>query len=75
MDGIRIRGPPQRICKRYKLETWNNRFQDKKVSLLGLPAESDWVLYGPAWDKTHIRDLIAYQWSNKSAAMPRRPLN
>ncbi len=67
MDGIRIRGnsSPSMPKKSYKLETWNNRREDKDVSLLGLPAESDWVLYGPIWDKTLIRDILAYQWSNE----------
>ncbi len=67
VDGIRIRGhsSPDMPRKSYKLETWNNHFLDKDVTLLGLPAGSDWVLYGPLWDKTHIRDLIAYQWSNE----------
>ncbi len=67
MDGIRIRGHGSAYMpkKNYKLETWNNSFQDKDVSLLGLPAESDWVLYGPFPDKTLIRNLLAYQWSNE----------
>lgn len=67
MDGIRIRGnsSPSMPKKSYKFETWNNRREDKDVSLLGLPAESDWVLYGPIWDKTMIRDILAYQWSNE----------
>lgn len=34
--------------------------QEKKVPLLGLPAESDWVLYGPYSDKTLMRNYLAY---------------
>jgi len=36
-----------------------------KASLLGLPKESDWVLYAPYSDKTLIRDVLAYELSNK----------
>jgi len=31
------------------------------ASLLGLPADPDWVLYAPYPDKTLIRDVIAYE--------------
>jgi hypothetical protein len=33
---------------------------DKKAPLLGMPAESDWVLYAPYSDKTLMRDVLAY---------------
>jgi hypothetical protein len=40
--------------------------QDKyKTSVLGLPKESDWVLYAPYSDKTLIRDALAYELSNQ----------
>jgi spore coat protein CotH len=35
-----------------------------KASLLGLPKESDWVLYAPYADKTLMRDVLAYELSN-----------
>ena len=31
------------------------------VSLLGLPADSDWVLYAPYPDKALLRDVLAYE--------------
>jgi len=34
-----------------------------KVALLGLPRESEWVLYGPYPDKTLMRDALAYELS------------
>jgi hypothetical protein len=34
--------------------------EDISVSLIGMPAESDWVLYGPYTDKTFMRDKLAY---------------
>src|ERR1041384_7417589 len=43
-----------------------NDFRDaRKVPLLGMPKESDWVLYGPYPDKTLIRDFLAYELSNQ----------
>ena len=33
-------------------------------SVLGLPAESDWILYGPYGDKALIKNVVAYQISN-----------
>jgi hypothetical protein len=42
-----------------------NEFREpRKVSLLKLPKESDWVLYGPYPDKTLMRDALAYELSN-----------
>ena len=36
-----------------------------KVSLLGLPAEEDWVLYAPFEDKSLIRDVLAYELARR----------
>jgi len=36
-----------------------------KIPLLGMPKESDWILYAPYPDKTLIRDVLAYELSNK----------
>ncbi len=46
--------------KSYAWETWDNFNNDKKASLLGMPSESDWALYGPYTDKTFIRNFIIY---------------
>ena len=35
------------------------------ASILGFPAESDWVLYAPYPDKTLLRDVLAYELSNQ----------
>ncbi|PYI86204.1 MAG: hypothetical protein DME26_09490 [Verrucomicrobia bacterium] len=37
----------------------------KRASIFGLPADSDWVLYAPYSDKTLMRDVFAYELSNK----------
>jgi hypothetical protein len=49
----------------YHLKLKDEAHANLKVSLLGLPKESDWVLYGPYSDKTLMRDVLAYDLSNK----------
>src|SRR6185436_11964384 len=39
--------------------------EKKKASIYGMPADSDWVLYAPYSDKTMMRDVLAYELSNK----------
>ena len=47
--GVQIRGSStEGVAKSsYKLELWDEFGLDQKRSLLGMPAESDWVLYAP----------------------------
>jgi hypothetical protein len=47
--------------KSYAWEFWNNEDQDKDVSVLGMPADSDWVLYGPYTDKTLMRNYTVFE--------------
>lgn len=61
-SGTHVRGEtsagfPQRS---YTWELWDNDGEDKKESVLGFPAESDWVLYAPYNDKTLIRNYLIY---------------
>ena len=49
----------------YHFETQDERGEDLDVSILGLPAESDWVLQGPYSDKALMRNVLSYQWSNE----------
>ena len=51
--------------KSYAVETLDSEGDSAGVSLLGMPADSDWVLYAPYSDKTMIRDVLAYELSNK----------
>jgi len=44
----------------FNLELLDELGADRAVALLGMPAEADWVLYGPYADKTAIRDALAY---------------
>ena len=46
--------------KQYRIETQDSLGNNLNVSLLGLPAENDWILYGPYSDKSLIRNVLAY---------------
>jgi len=63
--GIHVRGNSSAYFdkKSYALETWDADDSDLDVSLLGLPAEEDWVLQGPYSDKTLIRNHLIYTLS------------
>lgn len=50
--------------KSYALETRTDSGTNRNVSLLGLPKENDWVLYGPFSDKSLIRNVLAYHLGN-----------
>jgi len=65
--GIRIRGSSSRGFpkKQYFLETWDETGADLEVSLLGLPGESDWILYAPYSEKSLMQNNLAYEWSNR----------
>jgi hypothetical protein len=64
--GINIRGKSSAgfAKKQYRLETWDDYDDDKDVSILGFPAESDWILQGPYSDKSLMRNFLSYKWSN-----------
>ncbi|HUT45761.1 MAG TPA: lamin tail domain-containing protein [Sedimentisphaerales bacterium] len=64
--GINIRGKSSAgfAKKQYHFETWDQYDQDKDVSILGFPADSDWILQGPYSDKSLMRNFLTYQWSN-----------
>ena len=65
--GIEVRGKTSQSFPKsqYGFEIRDNAGNDKDVSLLQLPAESDWVLNGPYSDKTLIRNYLAYEFSNR----------
>ena len=60
--GIEIRGYSSSKFekKSFGFETWDENKQDKKVSLIGFPEESDWILYAPYDDKSLVRNHLAY---------------
>ena len=51
--------------KQYHFETQDEEGDDLDVSILGLPAESDWVLQGPYSDKSLMRNVLSYRWANE----------
>ncbi|MCK4913301.1 MAG: lamin tail domain-containing protein [Planctomycetes bacterium] len=63
--GLRERGSSASSFpkKMYACEVWDEENEDKNVSILGLPKESDWILYGPYMDKTLMRNVLSYRWS------------
>jgi len=60
--GIELRGQSSMGFpkKQYGIEARNDDNEQIEVSLLGLPAESDWVLNGPYSDKSLMRNALAY---------------
>lgn len=64
------------ICKRgntsifypknsYRFETQDDEGQNLDVSLIDLPEENDWVLYGPYPDKSLMRDVLIYELARR----------
>jgi hypothetical protein len=66
--GFRVRGRSSSFLwpkMQYALELWDQHDDDKTASILGFPPESDWVLLGPYSDKTLMRTVLPFQWSNE----------
>lgn len=61
--GIEIRGSSSQMFpkKQYGIELNDDMGEDVDASLLGMPEESDWVLFAPYNDKTLMRDVLAYK--------------
>jgi len=64
--GIEIRGATSSGFekKSFAIETRNPDGSDKSVSVLGMPTESDWILYAPYSEKSLLNNYLAYNWSN-----------
>ncbi|MCZ6795240.1 MAG: CotH kinase family protein, partial [Planctomycetota bacterium] len=65
--GIKIRGSSTlgRPKKAYTLEAWDEKNEDKNIEPLGLPRESDWILYGAYnFDRALMRNAFVYELSN-----------
>ncbi|MBL0342767.1 MAG: CotH kinase family protein [Bacteroidetes bacterium] len=52
--------------KQYGFETLDSLNIETDTMVLGMPAESDWVLYAPYNDKTCMRNVLAYDIANKT---------
>ena len=51
--------------KQYRFETQDLSRNNLNASLMGMPEENDWILYGPYDDQSLIRNVLAYQLSNE----------
>ena len=62
--GVHVRGESSSGFdqKSYALEIWDEAGNDKDAGLLGMPAESDWILYAPWSEKTFMRNKMVYDW-------------
>jgi hypothetical protein len=60
--GIEIRGSSSQDFpkKNYGFETRLADGENNNVSLLGLPIENDWILYGPYSDKSLMRNVLSF---------------
>ncbi|MFI5171427.1 MAG: CotH kinase family protein [Chitinophagales bacterium] len=65
--GIELRGSTsqQYPKKSYGVETRDSSFLKLNVSLLGMPEENDWILYGAYPDKTLMRNEITFDLFSK----------
>jgi len=65
--GIEIRGKTSQMYpkKQYGFEVRDEKGNPRAVSLLGMPADSDWILHGPYSDKSLMRNFLAYEFSNR----------
>jgi hypothetical protein len=60
--GIELRGQSSQTfpMKSYDIELRDAAGTELEIPLLGMPPESDWVLYAPYTDKTLMRNFLAY---------------
>ena len=66
--GIKIRGSSSlnRAKKAFTVEARDAFGEDKDISPLGLPEDSDWILYAPYnFDRALIRNALVYELSNQ----------
>jgi CotH kinase protein/Secretion system C-terminal sorting domain len=67
--GIEFRGSTSQQLfpkKPYGIELWvDSTEKSRKVALLGMPEESDWVFNATYNDKTLMRDVLAYDLANR----------
>ena len=66
--GIHIRGSSSAgfTKKQYRVELWDESNEDRKLELLGMPTEADWIFYGPGqYDRALISNPLMYDLSNQ----------
>src|SRR5207244_12648725 len=63
--GLRYRGSTSYFNypkKQFAVEVRDENDQDKNASLLGMPSESDWVLYAPWTERSLMNNQLAMKW-------------
>ncbi len=62
--GMNVRGASSRAWpkKQYKFETWGEQSEDRPASLLGMPADADWILAAPYFDRSLMRNHLTFRW-------------
>ncbi|HUU92737.1 MAG TPA: lamin tail domain-containing protein, partial [Phycisphaerae bacterium] len=66
--GIHIRGSSSAgfYKKQYRVELWDESNEDQQLDVLGMPAEADWIFYGPGpYDRALINNPLVYDLSNQ----------
>ncbi len=65
--GIELHGHSSQMfpMKSYGIELWDASGESQDKSILGMPKESDWILYAPYTDKTLMRNFLAYTLSRE----------
>ncbi len=66
--GIRVRGSSStnRPKQSYAVESWDEFDDDRDIGPLGMPEDSDWILYGPYnFDRALVRNPFVYEQSNQ----------
>lgn len=66
--GVRIRGSSSSgfSKKQYRVEFRDESGEDRKLPVLGMPSESDWIFYGPSqFDRALISNPLMFDLSNQ----------
>jgi hypothetical protein len=60
--GYHVRGQSSMALAQtpYKVELWDNANKDLDYPMLGMPADSDWALIAPYYDRTLVRNPFVY---------------
>lgn len=63
-SGVHVRGESSAGFdqRSYSLELWDQAGKDLDAPLLGMPPDSDWVLYGPWSEKSLMRNKLVFDW-------------
>ena len=72
--GVRVRGMVSRLFPKlsYRLKLQDEKGVGQPQPLLGMPADSDWVLQGPWLDKSLIRNAFSYDLARAMGTMGMR---